>query len=151
DGIRDRNVTGVQTCALPILPSGAASTSRTRYQAKSNATSETPKMSHRARFSPDPNRAWIGPLSWASQPTIEPPTLGTTLIRAGVGEPGAGTRRGYPSPRCSDLRLRQTRRAGSPGRRAGSPAPDTPRARRGDPQAREPTPRRHGGSSLPRG
>ena len=132
------------------VPSGAASTSRTRYQAKSNATSETPKMSHRARFSPDPNRAWIGPLSWASQPTIEPPTSGTTLVRAGVCLPGAGTRRGYPSPRRADLRLRQTRRAGSPGRRAGSPAPRTPRARHDDPRARGPTPRTRGGSCRPR-
>src|SRR5207249_5486214 len=28
DGIRDRNVTGVQTCALPIFPSGASTGTR---------------------------------------------------------------------------------------------------------------------------
>src|SRR5947208_15355267 len=80
------------------VPSGAASTSRTRYQANSNATSETPKMSHRARFSPDPNRAWIGPLSWASQPTIEPPTLRTDPRPRRRVRAWRWNRRGYPRP-----------------------------------------------------
>src|SRR3970282_2697399 len=32
DGIRDRDVTGVQTCALPILPAAAAGSSQTSGQ-----------------------------------------------------------------------------------------------------------------------
>src|SRR5439155_20895637 len=88
------------------VPSGAASTSRTRYQAKSNATSETPKMSHRARFSPDPNRAWIGPLSWASQPTIEPPTFGNRTssapVRAAQGAGTAEDTRAFGALTCDD-------------------------------------------------
>src|SRR6476619_3540068 len=88
------------------VPSGAASTSRTRYQAKSNATSETPKMSHRARFSPDPNRAWIGPLSWASQPTIEPPTFGNRTssapARAAQGAGTAEDTRAFGALTCDD-------------------------------------------------
>src|SRR5438067_5961046 len=40
DGIRDRNVTGVQTCALPICPFGAAiASARAKFDGRLSATS----------------------------------------------------------------------------------------------------------------
>src|SRR6266705_1124543 len=62
DGIRDRTVTGVQTCALPISPAGWSSirtscwsSSRTRSRRRCSAGSEERRVGKecRSRWSPD--------------------------------------------------------------------------------------------------
>ena len=37
-------------------------------------------MTHKAVFSVEPKTAWIGPPSWASQPTIEPPRWENVVV-----------------------------------------------------------------------
>ncbi len=86
------------------VPSGARSTSRTRNQANSSAANEMRRITHKALFSNEPNTALMGPPSWATQPAIEPPCVGTTIV-GGKRRPGlSGTGEGYRSPYGADLR-----------------------------------------------
>ena len=96
---------------------GGFRTSRTRYQANSSATSEIPKMTHRAVFSNDPKTA-IGPPSWA-RPAHEPPGrvfVGKDLrwtANGGQRERPGSEPTGHPTRRfdtASDARRRRRRR-----------------------------------------
>ena len=60
----------------------------------------------RARFSTDPKTALIGPLSWASQPSMEPPTFGNRTssapARAAQGAGTAEDTRAFGALTCDD-------------------------------------------------
>src|SRR5699024_11551280 len=75
DGIRDRNVTGVQTCALPILSGGSATGTRRRgpHGFWDNASHGSLLRGHLPADRPDPARR---PLPRTDRTAGRPPLRG---------------------------------------------------------------------------
>src|SRR5439155_9150091 len=82
------------------VPSGAASTSRRRYQANARATNEIARITHSAPFSNGRKRALNDPASWARNITSGPPTALSveTSFESGEGSRFPWSARDYTRP-----------------------------------------------------
>src|SRR5699024_12103460 len=90
DGIRDRNVTGVQTCALPISPPGRQlpneHTARKQRLMRSLCFR---RIQDRVRLTGSSGAA-ADPRRWAAAPAGGPPEIGRASCRERVERAGAG-------------------------------------------------------------
>src|SRR5699024_11750172 len=94
DGIRDRNVTGVQTCALPISPDVAASiTGKVSKKAYSRFTTSRKKLTGAISGSAILKKRRIGPAPSMAAASINEREIGRASCRERV-ESGGGEGRG---------------------------------------------------------
>src|SRR5207249_5077762 len=83
DGIRDRNVTGVQTCALPIYRARSARTPRTTTTARGRSTTTLGGHGRSESYRNGPNR--LAPARRVTSPSADRPPPAAWGGRCGHG------------------------------------------------------------------